>query len=96
MKNLYRKIYATPVKNCGRLRAELFLGRKFAVCCANPRLSSMAKRQKSSDAAPSPFPLRTITFYMQSPAPHFFRGLFLYVVEFHLFCYNVKPYEKRF
>ena len=62
MKNLYRKIYATPVKNCGRLRAELFFGRKFAVCCANPRLSSMAKRQKSSDAAAPDFSLRSIYF----------------------------------
>lgn len=29
-----------------RLRAEPFLGRKFAVCYANPQLSFMAKRQK--------------------------------------------------
>ena len=41
---------------------ELFFGRKFAVCLANPQLSFMAKRQKSSGAAAQHFPLHSIYF----------------------------------
>ena len=56
------KIYGAHVATVCRLRAEAFFGRKFAVCFANPQLSSVAKRQKSSDASPSHFPLRSIYF----------------------------------
>ena len=56
------KIYATPMEKCAGLLAELFFGRNPAVYYVNPRISFMAKRQKSSDAVPRPFPLRSIYF----------------------------------
>jgi hypothetical protein len=50
------------------------------VCELMAQLSSMAKRQKSSDAAPSPFPLRTITFYMKfSSRATFFQSHVFYL-----------------
>lgn len=56
------KIYATHVGKCGGLLAEAFFGRNSAVCFANPRISFVAKRQRSSEAALHPFPLRSIYF----------------------------------
>ena len=58
-----KKIYAAPVENWRRLLAEPFFGRKFAVCFANPQLSSVAKRQKVQMQPPPIFHSAAYIFF---------------------------------
>jgi hypothetical protein len=60
MRKKYMLLPWKMVVVCG---LNVFFGRKFAVCFANPQLSFMAKRQKSSDAAAHHFSLCSIYFF---------------------------------